>query len=98
MQATPCPRQPNKEMLNDGAQWTIISTDKVEYSWYEGMGVARTGITPIPTVHALHVRTPHSTPIIDEPNFLVEWWWGGRNAGAGWGELHLFSEGLVWRC
>ena len=55
-QATPCPRQPMKEMLNDGAQWTIISTDKVEYSFYEGMGPARTGITPIPSVHALYVR------------------------------------------
>ena len=28
-QATPCPKEPNKEMLNDGANWTIISTDKV---------------------------------------------------------------------
>jgi hypothetical protein len=29
LQATPCPKEPNKEMLNDGANWTIISTDKV---------------------------------------------------------------------
>ena len=27
-QATPCPRQPDREMLNDGALCTIISTDK----------------------------------------------------------------------
>lgn len=25
-QATSCPTEPNKEMINDGASWTIIST------------------------------------------------------------------------
>ena len=25
-QATSCPSEPNKEMINDGASWTIIST------------------------------------------------------------------------
>ena len=29
-QATPCPTTPNKEMINDGASWTIISTGMLE--------------------------------------------------------------------
>jgi hypothetical protein len=58
LQATPCPKEPNKEMLNDGANWTIISTDKVEYQFYEGMGPVRTPVTPVPVVQSLHVSTP----------------------------------------
>ena len=56
-QATPCPKEPNKEMLSDGAIWTIISTSKVEYQFYEGMGPTRSPVTPVPVVHSLHVST-----------------------------------------
>ena len=55
LQATPCPKEMNKEMINDGACWTIISTDRAEYTFYEGMGPVRTPVTPVPIVHSLHV-------------------------------------------
>ena len=79
-QATPCPKEPNKEMLNDGANWTIISTDKVEYTFYEGMGPVRNPITPVPVVHTLHLNGGGDVAMLElagecfSPNLRV--WFG----------------------
>ena len=50
-QATACPREYNKEIINDGACWTIISTDEAKYSWHESMGPPVEPVTPIPNVY-----------------------------------------------
>ena len=56
-QASASPRHLARETLNDGALWTIISTDKVEHSFYEALGPVRSPVTPIPQVKSLQVNT-----------------------------------------
>ena len=83
-QATPCPKEPTKEMLNDGASWTIISTDKVEYTFFEGMGPVRNPITPVPSVQHLHLNGGGDVAMLEltgecfTPNLKV--WFGDVEA------------------
>jgi len=109
-QATPCPKDPSKEMLNDGASWTIISTDKVEYTFFEGMGPVRVPVTPVPTVHNLQVNGGGEVAMLEiigecfTPNLRV--WFGDVEAETMYRcqenllcvvpEISQFREGWQW--
>lgn len=49
-QATPCPTDPNKEMINDGACWTVISTDEAKYRFCDSLTSVNKPVAPVPVV------------------------------------------------
>ncbi|XP_023216231.1 recombining binding protein suppressor of hairless-like isoform X1 [Centruroides sculpturatus] len=93
--ATPCPKELNKEMINDGASWTIISTDKAEYTFYEGMGAVKTPVTPVPVVHSLHLNGGGDVAMLElagenfTPNLKV--WFGDVEAET----MYRCQEGML---
>lgn len=68
MQATGSPKEPNREMINDGTCWTIISVDQAQYSFYEGLGPATIPVSPVPIVRSLQVRV---TPTVSRARITV---------------------------
>ena len=59
-QATECPKEPNKESINEGACWTIITTDQAEYRWCDMTSSNETGrykepITSVPILAVIRV-------------------------------------------
>ncbi|XP_061405151.1 recombining binding protein suppressor of hairless-like isoform X1 [Lethenteron reissneri] len=65
--ASPCTRDPARELLGDGACWTIIGTERVEHSFLQPAGVVGPGgggppppqlgpVTPIPSITGLELH------------------------------------------
>ncbi|KFZ52218.1 Recombining binding protein suppressor of hairless-like, partial [Antrostomus carolinensis] len=54
-QASPCPKEANRELLNDGSCWTIIGTEMVEYTFSESLACVREPVSPMPLITALQL-------------------------------------------
>ncbi|XP_026933841.1 recombining binding protein suppressor of hairless-like protein [Sagmatias obliquidens] len=55
-QASPCPKEANKAVLNDSSCWTIIGTESVEFSFSTSLACTREPVTPVPLISTLEVN------------------------------------------
>ncbi|GCB72476.1 hypothetical protein scyTo_0002017 [Scyliorhinus torazame] len=83
-QATPCPKEANREVLNDGACWTIIGTEAVEYTFSESLAQLHIPVTPIPIISSLELNGGGDVAMLEvqgesfSPNLKV--WFGDVEA------------------
>ncbi|KAH7964145.1 hypothetical protein HPB51_027619 [Rhipicephalus microplus] len=71
-QVTPCCTYINKEIINDSALWTIISTDKAEYTFCEGAGPVGGPVTPVLVVNSLHLNGGGNEAMLQISGFGTE--------------------------
>ncbi|XP_066520084.1 recombining binding protein suppressor of hairless-like protein [Hoplias malabaricus] len=55
-QASPCLKESNRELLNDGSCWTIIGTEVVEFTFSESLTSSPSTISPVPVIHGLELN------------------------------------------
>ncbi|XP_048464481.1 recombining binding protein suppressor of hairless-like protein [Rhincodon typus] len=83
-QATPCSKDVNREVLNDGACWTIIGTETVEYTFSESLAQLHIPVTPIPVINSLELNGGGDIAMLEvqgesfSPNLKV--WFGDVEA------------------
>ncbi|XP_075757405.1 recombining binding protein suppressor of hairless-like protein isoform X3 [Pelodiscus sinensis] len=54
-QASPCPKEANRELLNDGSCWTIIGTETVEYTFSDSLACIQHPVSPVPLITVLEL-------------------------------------------
>ncbi|XP_011367650.1 recombining binding protein suppressor of hairless-like protein isoform X2 [Pteropus vampyrus] len=54
-QASPCPKEANRALLNDSSCWTIIGTESVEFSFSTSLACTREPVTPVPLIRTLEL-------------------------------------------
>lgn len=54
-QALPSVRDPSRVVLNDGACWTIIGVEAVEFTFNQGPTCIQTPVSPFPVITGLEV-------------------------------------------
>ncbi|EMP38257.1 Recombining binding protein suppressor of hairless-like protein [Chelonia mydas] len=54
-QASPCPKEANRELLNDGSCWTIIGTETVEYTFSDRLACIQDPVSPVPLITMLEL-------------------------------------------
>uniref|UniRef100_A0A8C9P8G5 Recombination signal binding protein for immunoglobulin kappa J region like n=1 Tax=Spermophilus dauricus TaxID=99837 RepID=A0A8C9P8G5_SPEDA len=57
-QASRCPKEANRALLNDSSCWTIIGTESVEFSFSTSLACPREPVTPVPRISTLEVAWP----------------------------------------
>ncbi|XP_035380001.1 recombining binding protein suppressor of hairless-like protein [Electrophorus electricus] len=55
-QASPCPKESSRELLNDGSCWTIIGTEIMEYTFSESLTCRPSTISPVPVINGLELN------------------------------------------
>uniref|UniRef100_F7FYG2 Recombining binding protein suppressor of hairless-like protein n=1 Tax=Monodelphis domestica TaxID=13616 RepID=F7FYG2_MONDO len=54
-QASPCPKEANRALLNDSSCWTIIGTESVEFSFSTSLACTQEPVTPVPLISTLEL-------------------------------------------
>ncbi|XP_021094675.1 recombining binding protein suppressor of hairless-like protein isoform X4 [Heterocephalus glaber] len=54
-QASPCPKEENRALLNDSSCWTIIGTESVEFAFSTRLACTREPVTPVPLICTLEL-------------------------------------------